>query len=74
MDWKAVSRDAMSSDVGGFKITSKLLAPQKMEYRLYRGELLQGRLECRNTVVDRTETLAELKAFADRLHREIPAP
>lgn len=67
LEWKAVSRDALQSTDGVWKITSKLIPPAGMEYRLYRGELLQGRLECRNNVVERTDTLDELKQFAQRL-------
>lgn len=67
LEWKAVSRDALQSTDGAWKITSKMLSPVLMEYRLYRGDLLQGRLECRNNVVERTDTLDELKAFAQRL-------
>ena len=67
MEWKAVSRDVIQSTDGAWKITSKLTSPVVIECRLYRGDAMQGRLECRNNVVDRTETLDELKGFAERL-------
>lgn len=74
IEWKAVSRDVLKSTDGVWKITSKLMAPAGIEYKLYRGDSMQGRMECRNNVVDRTETLDELKAFADRLVKAVPSP
>ena len=67
LEWKAASRDAMQSTDGNWKITMRVVPPQGVEYKLYLRDELRGRLECRNTVVDRTETLDELKAYAEQL-------
>lgn len=74
IEWKAVSRDVIQSTDGAWKITSKLMATAGIEYKLYRGDSMQGRMECRNNVVDRTETLDEMKGFAERLVKAVPVP
>lgn len=67
LEWKTVSSNLIKSDTGGFTITWSRTAAGGMEFRLIRGQVMEGRMECRDNVVDRTDTIAELKKFAETL-------
>lgn len=64
LEWVTNSSTQMSAAGGLWKI-SMHIAGDRCEYKLYRSGAMQGRIECRNGVVDRTDALAELKRYAE---------